>query len=102
MKNLVISEVISTRSISCSNECWPPEKASYIQKLADTPPSSPHNPHANERRGAGSEVDNCSCLCEEKTLMLGKTEGKGEDAEDNIDSVTSSMEMNLSKLLEIV
>ena len=34
--------------------------------------------------------------------MLGKTEGKGEDAEDNIDSVTSSMETNLSKLLEIV
>ena len=41
----------------------------------------------------------------EKTLMLGKTEGKrrrGQQRMRWLDSITSSMDMNLSKLLEIV
>ena len=41
----------------------------------------------------------------EKTLMLGKTEGKrrrGWQRMKRLDSITDSMEMNLSKLREIV
>ena len=41
----------------------------------------------------------------EKTLMLGKTEGKrrrGWQRMKRLDSITDSMEMNLSKLQEIV
>ena len=41
----------------------------------------------------------------EKTLMLGKTEGKrrrGWQRMRWVDSITDSMDMNLSKLLEIV
>ena len=79
------------------------KKQAIFRNLQTHPLPHLTTPHANERRGAGSEVNNCSRLCEEKTLMLGKIEGKGEeDAEDKIDSVTNSMEMNLSKLLETV
>ena len=41
----------------------------------------------------------------EKTLMLGKTEGKiksGQQRMRGLDSITNSMDMNLSKLQEIV
>ena len=41
----------------------------------------------------------------EKTLMLGKTEGKiksGQQRMRGLDSITDSMDMNLSKLQEIV
>ena len=40
----------------------------------------------------------------EKTLMLGKIEGKGRRGQQRIwlDSITDSMDMNLSKLLEMV
>jgi len=41
----------------------------------------------------------------EKTLMLGKTEGKrrrGQQTMKWLDSITDSMDMNLSKLQEIV
>ena len=36
----------------------------------------------------------------EKTLMLGKIEGKGSGQQKMIDSITDSMDMNLSKLWE--
>jgi len=45
------------------------------------------------------------CVCMEKTLMLGKTEGKrrrGQQRMRWLDSTTHSMDMNLSKLQEIV
>ena len=41
----------------------------------------------------------------EKTLMLGKIEGKrrrGQQRMSRLDSITNSMDMNLSKLLEMV
>ena len=41
----------------------------------------------------------------EKTLMLGKIEGKrrrGQQRMSRLDSITNSMDMNLSKLLELV
>ena len=41
----------------------------------------------------------------EKTLMLGKIEGKrrrGQQRMRQLDNITKSMDMNLSKLLEIV
>ena len=38
----------------------------------------------------------------EKTLMLGKTEGKGWQRMRWLDSITDSKDMNLSKLREIV
>ena len=38
----------------------------------------------------------------EKTLMLGKMESKGWQRTRGLDSITSSMDMNLSKLQEIV
>ena len=44
------------------------------------------------------------CRLTGKTLMLGKTEGRKEKraTEDEMDSITNSMDMNLSKLREIV
>jgi len=40
----------------------------------------------------------------EKTLMVGKTEGKrrGQQTMRQLDSISNSMDINLSKLLEIV
>ena len=40
----------------------------------------------------------------EKTLMLGKIEGRGKGATEvrRLDSITNSMDMSVSKLLEIV
>ena len=38
----------------------------------------------------------------ENTLMLGKTEGKRRRGRQRIDSITDSMDVNLSKLWEIV
>ena len=38
----------------------------------------------------------------EKTLMLGKMESKGWQRTRGLDSITSSMDMNVSKLQEIV
>ena len=38
----------------------------------------------------------------EKTLMLGKTEGKGRERVRWLDSITNSKDMNLSKLRETV
>ena len=38
----------------------------------------------------------------EKTLMLGKTEGKGRQRMRWLDSITDSKDMNMSKLQEIV
>ena len=38
----------------------------------------------------------------EKTLRLEKIEGKGQAEDERLDSITNSMDMNLSKLLETV
>ena len=53
----------------------------------------------------GTEVTEAKCRLIEKTLMLGKTEGKRRSGQQRtrwLDSTTNSMEANLSKLWETV
>ena len=53
----------------------------------------------------GTEVRKAKCPLIEKTLMVGKTEGKRRNWQQRtkwLDSTTNSMEANLSKLWETV